>query len=71
MYGPNIGKGSASWIYYLGNRIAVISPRDQYLIGSYKIIQANESKTGKKQYICGSRSKELPEYPHSPGYVRA
>ena len=57
--------------YIKTKKIAMVSSRDQYLVIYRKDIPADLSDTGKKQCIVACKSKDLEEYPPTPGNVRA
>jgi len=49
----------------------MVSSRDQYVCMSRREIPANLSPSGKKTMIIAGKSKDLDEYPATPGVVRA
>jgi hypothetical protein len=49
----------------------MVSGRDQYVLMNRKMIPANLSESGKKTVIIAGMSKDLDQYPVTPGVVRA
>ncbi len=78
-YDPNYMEGvkikdigpRVSLHYLKTKKVAVVSSRDQYLLVTNKLIEPEQSPTGNRILIIGSRSKDLDQYPPIKGCVRA
>jgi hypothetical protein len=64
--GPNVG------LHYIKTKkVAMVSSRDQYVIIARREIPPNQSPSGKRTMVIAGRSKDLDQYPPTPGVVRA